>query len=118
MERVLVVDDEPAVAKALGRLLAFHGFDVRTCLSGDEALAALQVMPADVVVSDLHMPGMNGLELLAEVKRRWPSAVRVLVSALATTLAPEALASCAPCQVVSKPFGDEALLAAVRGKGG
>ncbi|GMU60036.1 MAG: hypothetical protein AMXMBFR34_17990 [Myxococcaceae bacterium] len=118
MSRVVVVDDEPAVAKALTRLLTSHGFDVCTCLSAASALAELRARPADVVVSDFHMPGMDGVALLAEVKRCWPATCRVLISALATTLSVEALVPCAPCGVVPKPFRDEELLRAVRGKGG
>lgn len=81
-------------------------------------MAELHAAPADAVVSDLHMPGMNGVALLAEVKRLWPACLRVLVSALATTLSPEVLAPCAPCVLVAKPFRDEELLAAVSRKGG
>lgn len=115
MLRVVVVDDEPAVAKSLGRLLAARGFDVRVCDGGVAALALLERDPPDVVLSDLNMPGMNGLELLEEVRRRWPAVRRVLVSALAETLAVETLAACAPCALLPKPFDEAALVAALEG---
>lgn len=113
MLRVVVVDDEPAVARSLRRLLATHGFDVLTCDSGAAALALLTEASADAVVSDFHMPGMNGVELLAEVKRRWPRTRRVMVSALADTLDDGRLADCQPCAVLPKPFDERALVAAL-----
>ncbi|MEW6430197.1 MAG: response regulator [Myxococcota bacterium] len=113
---MLVVDDEPVVSRSLGRLLTSHGFDVRTCESGSLALTLLEEADADVVVTDLNMPGLNGLALLAEVKRRWPSARRVLMSALADTLSPEQLAECAPNAVLAKPFDEAVLVAVIAGE--
>jgi len=115
MLRVVVVDDEPAVGRALGRLLTARGVDVRVCTGGPQALALLEVAPADVVLSDFTMPGMNGIELLSEVRRRWPATRRVLVSALVEALTPEQLAACGPCVLVKKPFDEAELLAALEG---
>lgn len=115
MLRVVVVDDEPAVARSLGRLLMTRGFEVRTCEGAASALKLLELSPADVVVSDFNMPEMDGLMLLAEVRRRWPAARRVLVSALAATLGEEQLAPCAPCALLAKPFTEAELLMAVEG---
>jgi DNA-binding NtrC family response regulator len=78
--RVLVVDDEPDLRHGLRLLLAPQGFDVAEAATGAEALAALARAPADVVVTDLQMPGMSGTELLAEVKRRRPSTVVVVLT--------------------------------------
>jgi CheY-like chemotaxis protein len=117
MQRVLVVDDDASVGRVLGRLLERHGFEVRTCVSGPDALASLRAVPADAVVSDFQMPQMNGVQLLAEVKKAWPDAVRVLVSALSFSLGPKELEPCAPCVLLSKPWRDDELLSAVRGGG-
>jgi CheY-like chemotaxis protein len=117
MRRVVVVDDDPDVARALGRLLWSHGFAVRTCVSGHDALGALRALPAETVVSDLMMPGMDGVALLAQVKSEWPQTQRVLVTALADTLDRDRLEPCAPCAVVPKPWREADLLTAVRGGG-
>jgi EAL domain-containing protein (putative c-di-GMP-specific phosphodiesterase class I) len=68
--RVLVVDDEPVTARAFSRLLTAAGYDVATALSGLSAAAILQPDCFDVVVSDLAMPEMDGLELLQVLRER------------------------------------------------
>jgi response regulator RpfG family c-di-GMP phosphodiesterase len=70
--RVLIVDDEPAACKLLTLLLSQADFDCKTELSGAEALRLLENDTRDAIVCDLNMPGMSGMELLAEVRRRSP----------------------------------------------
>src|SRR5579862_163931 len=70
--RVLAVDDEPAACKLLSLILAAPGFHCTTARSGKEALLALRREPFDAVISDLHMTGMNGMELLTEVAHTQP----------------------------------------------
>jgi len=67
---VLVVDDEPVTARAFARMLTAAGYKVATACDGKAAAAALQVDAFDVVVSDLVMPEMDGLELLAILRER------------------------------------------------
>ena len=67
--RVLVVDDEPAACKLLCLILGTPPFRCTAAGSGEEALVALQREQFDAVISDLHMPGISGMELLAEVRR-------------------------------------------------
>ena len=69
---VLVVDDDAAACKLLSIILSAPAFRCTTACSGEEALAALQRERFDAVVSDLHMPGISGMELLTEVRRRHP----------------------------------------------
>src|SRR5713101_1878590 len=70
--RVLVVDDEAAACKLLSIILSPPAFRCTTAGSGEEALVTLQRERFNAVVSDLHMPGISGMELLAEVRRRYP----------------------------------------------
>jgi putative nucleotidyltransferase with HDIG domain len=70
--RVLVVDDESAACKLLSVILSPPAFRCATADSGEEALVALQRERFDAIVSDLHMPGLSGMELLAEVRRCYP----------------------------------------------
>jgi HD-like signal output (HDOD) protein len=80
--RVLFVDDEQNVLDGLRRALALtaDGFVEKFCLGPFEALRRLEEFAPDVVVTDMRMPDMNGLALLNEVKRRRPSAARIILS--------------------------------------
>jgi len=69
-KRVLVVDDEPPVRKLLGDLLGTFGYAWETARDAAEALNKLENGEFDLVLTDLNMPGMNGVELAREVKRR------------------------------------------------
>lgn len=83
--RILFVDDETHVLRGLGRLLIEweDQWDVIFATSGAEALEELRRQPADVVVSDMRMPGMDGAELLNEVRRHYPATIRVILSGYA-----------------------------------
>ena len=70
--RVLAVDDEPSAARLLSFILAPPAFRCTTACTAEEALVALQRESFDAVISDLQMPGLSGMELLAEVRHRHP----------------------------------------------
>jgi response regulator RpfG family c-di-GMP phosphodiesterase len=69
---ILIVDDEPAYRNLLGVMLTRAGMCCTAVPGGKEALAALEAQPVDALISDLNMPGLSGMELLAEVQRRRP----------------------------------------------
>jgi CheY-like chemotaxis protein len=66
---ILVVDDEPCILEALGEILAWEGFDVRTAADGRAALEQLAAGPVDVVLMDVMMPVMGGVEAVAAMRR-------------------------------------------------
>lgn len=104
--RLMLVDDEPRILSGLSRALRASGsreWDVATASSGEEALARLLEHPADVVVSDVSMPGMDGPTLLAEVRKRWPDVVRLVLSGYADLCASQKLAAIAH-QFFDKPL--------------
>ncbi|MBO0767689.1 MAG: response regulator, partial [Solirubrobacterales bacterium] len=68
MPSVLVVDDEPAVRRALERALALESYDVTLAADGREALDRLAERPADAVVLDVMMPGIDGLEVCRRLR--------------------------------------------------
>ncbi|MCF6154388.1 MAG: HDOD domain-containing protein [Candidatus Brocadia sp.] len=82
MKRILFVDDELKVLQGLQRMLRFmrHEWHMEFATSGQEALEILAKSSFDVIVTDMHMPGMNGTQLLNEVMRRYPSVVRIILS--------------------------------------
>ena len=68
--RVLVADDEMSICKACEKILSRRGYEVRTVLSGKQALALLAQEPFDLVVTDLKMAEMCGMELLQTLRTR------------------------------------------------
>jgi len=82
MKRILFVDDESRILDGLRRMLRPHRdvWEMVFVASGEEALAALEACPFDVLVTDMRMPGLDGAALLAEVKARQPKTVRIILS--------------------------------------
>jgi len=80
--RILVVDDEAGVEKVLRGALKFEGYDCRGCNGGHKALELISSESFDAVVSDLRMPGMDGLELLRAVRKGHPHLAFLLVTAV------------------------------------
>jgi len=80
--RVLFVDDEPMILQALQRALGRMrpAWEITGAGDGEEAMELLTHIPVDVVVADLHMPGMDGLTLLEAVRKSHPMAMRFVVS--------------------------------------
>ncbi len=76
--RILIVDDEERFRNTTGKLLGVRGFDVDTVGNGQDALESLRATPCDVILLDVRMPGMNGIETLAEIKKIDP-AVEVII---------------------------------------
>jgi cyclic di-GMP phosphodiesterase len=111
--RVLAVDDESAACKLLSLILAAPAFQCTTASSGDEALLVLQREDFDAVISDLHMPGMSGMELLAEVRRLHPhTAFLVTTGVDDVDVGVRAMRSGADDYLV-KPLRDTAVLASL-----
>ncbi len=78
--RVLLVDDEEGIVRSLRRLLRREPYDLDTAGSGEEALEKLASHPAHLILTDQRMPGMTGVELLREVRNRWPDTIRIILS--------------------------------------
>jgi two-component system nitrogen regulation response regulator NtrX len=83
-EHILIVDDEPAIQSALRGVLEDEGYRVSAVGGGDDALARLSEERPDVIFLDIWMPGRDGLETLAEIKRLQPEASVVMISGHAT----------------------------------
>lgn len=72
MARVLLVDDDDQVLRGLMRALEHMGHQVTAAADGSAALRALAELPHDLVVTDINMPGMDGIELIMAVSGQWP----------------------------------------------
>ncbi len=82
--RVLVVDDDAETRHMLGEFLATHGFDARSAADGGAALRAITQEPPDVVLLDIAMPGLSGLEALPAIRAIAPDVKVIMVSGVAT----------------------------------
>src|ERR1043165_193634 len=80
---VLFVDDEPSILSALRRLVRPQGYRVLLASGGAAGLEILAQEPVDVVVSDMRMPEMDGAMFLEQVRERWPSVGRILLTGYA-----------------------------------
>jgi two-component system NtrC family sensor kinase len=109
--RILCVDDEPNVLRSLTRLFLDDGYEILTACSGAEGLLILdQRASVPVVVSDYRMPGMNGVEFLSEVRKRWPETVRIVLSGYADTAAVvSAINEGQIYRFIGKPWNDDEL---------
>ena len=112
--KILVVDDEASIRFSLVELLESAGHDVREAEHAPAALRLLEDEPADLVISDLTMPAMNGLELLEEVRQRHPDTLFVLMTAHGDERTAVRALKDGAYDYVPKPFDNEEIRAAVR----
>ena len=112
--RVLIVDDEALVGNALARVLKAYGHAVDAHTRPAVALTSFAGFAPQIVLSDLHMPEMRGTDFLLEVKRRHPEVLRALVSGFLDDVTEEELAAIEPCALITKPWSEAALRAALQ----
>ncbi len=82
--RLLVVDDEESVALTVSEVLRLEGYEVEMVLSGEEAIARLQELQFDLVLTDLHMEGGDGISVLAELRRSAPLTIAIVLTGFAS----------------------------------
>jgi DNA-binding NtrC family response regulator len=111
--RVLVVDDEEVIRDILATLLEREGWQVTTASNGTRALAAFEAEPHDVVLLDLMLPDRPGLEVLAEIRRRDPDAVVVIVTAYSSIEGAIEAMRLGAFHYIPKPFQNEEVLLTV-----
>ena len=112
-QRILIVDDEPQITRVLRTGLATRGYEVRVAADGEAALDTFKDWPPDLVITDLAMPDLNGLELCRRLRLISQIPIIVLSVRGEERTKVEALDAGAD-DYVTKPFGIEELLARVR----
>ena len=111
--RILIVDDEPQITRVLRRSLTAHRYEVRTAADGEAALELFADWKPDLVITDLSMPNMSGLELCRRLRALSALPIIVLSVKSEERVKVEALDAGAD-DYVTKPFGVDELLARVR----
>ncbi len=112
---VLAVDDEPNILAALRRLFRATGWRILTAERAEEALALLATEAVDAVLSDMRMPGMDGVQFLERVSQGWPRTARLLLTGqadLGSTI--DAINRGRLHRYITKPWNDEELLLTLR----
>jgi two-component system KDP operon response regulator KdpE len=112
-ERVLVIDDEPQIRRALRTALDAHGYTVEVAENGSSGLEAIATWAPDAVVLDLVMPGMDGFEVLRQT-RTWSDVPVIVLSARGQELDKVAALDQGADDYLTKPFGMAELLARLR----
>ena len=113
MGKILVVDDDTAVRQVLSALLVRHGCEASTASSGKEALQSLNDSSFDVVITDLKMEDMSGLDLLRKIKANSPEVEVILLTAFGTISNAVEVMRAEAFDYVTKPFNNEELLIVV-----
>jgi CheY-like chemotaxis protein len=103
---ILILDDEKPIAELLGELLSLRGYAATVCVSGAEAIAALDLQDFDLVISDLRMPGMSGREFYQRAIEKKPRLARRIVFITGDALTDESLSFLKGTRSphLSKPF--------------
>jgi two-component system KDP operon response regulator KdpE len=111
--RILIVDDEPNILAAMRPLLTARGYEVIAVATGREALAAIRRAPPDVIVLDLGLPDLDGVEVCRQVREESGMPI-IILSARGTEADKVRALDAGADDYVTKPFGSEELLARVR----
>ncbi len=114
MPNILIVDDEQSYRQLLSLVFESNGNTIRTAMNGREALALLEEEPADVIISDVKMPDMDGIEMLRAVRETLPDIGVVLMTAFASVETAREAFKLGADDFITKPFDVEELKLIVR----
>ncbi len=103
-KNVLVVDDSNELTHVISEFLSMHGYHVFTAGDGCEALASMERTSMDIVVSDIHMPKMDGFTLMTELKTTYPNLPIILITGFGVSEAKKLAFEKGADAFVAKPF--------------
>lgn len=109
MKRVLIVDDDTNLGKSLAIALELEGFAVTVALNAEAALAVIETMEFDAAIVDLMLPGVNGIELARQLRRRRPETRVLLTSAYHLSESQLRRVDCGIIGFIPKPFAVDEL---------
>jgi len=110
--RILIVDDEEVVRLSYMRILAGANCQVKAVWTWAQVMQAMQEEAADLVLLDLRMPGMDGLEVLRELKQRWPDSEVIIITGYPTLASAKEAVTLGAYDYLTKPVGPAQVIAA------
>jgi DNA-binding NtrC family response regulator len=113
MCRILLVDDEKTMVKYLSKRLIKKGFEISTAYNGSDALAQVRAADFDVVLLDVLMPGMNGIDTLKEIKKIKPRTEVIMLTGHASVEAGIEGMKAGAFNYIMKPFDPSELMAEI-----
>ena len=112
--RVLVIDDEPGIRQALGQLLEYEGFEVKTASGGAEGITLYDAFRPQLVFLDVKMAGLDGLEVLKRLRQADPTATVVMISGHATIQTAVEATQLGAYDILEKPLDTDRVLVLLR----
>ncbi len=112
---ILIVDDEEKILKAIQRTLRSENYSIFSATGGEEGLKLLEMREFDLVMSDQHMPGMDGVTFLQKVKAEQPQTLTIMLTgAKEISVAMEAINEAGVYKFILKPWDDDDLKVTIR----
>lgn len=113
MKKILVIDDEAIVRTACERTLIPEGYDVRVAANGMDGITFMEKEPFSLVLLDLKMPDMDGIEVLNKINTTWPDTKVIMVTGYSTVDTAVQALRLGAYNFIEKPFTPDILLGAV-----
>jgi DNA-binding NtrC family response regulator len=111
--RILVIDDEDIVRLSCSRTLVPEGYELKMAKNGLEGIKMLEEESFDLVLTDLKMPNMDGIEVLGTIKEKWPKTDVVIVTGYQTVETAVKAIKLGAFDYIEKPFTPDTLIATV-----
>lgn len=113
-ERLLIVDDEDTLCESLQRVLMSEGYEVEIADSAESAFLLLKDKSYDLIITDIILPGISGIELLSKYRRTKPSQKVIIITAYGSMETAVAAMKAGACDFVTKPLMHDELKRVVR----
>jgi len=112
--RILVIDDEPIVCESLKRILDEEGYEAESALSGKEAFEKMKGHPFDIVITDLKMPGIDGMEVLRTFRKDYPDSIIIMITGFSTVETAVEAMKLGAFDYIPKPFTPDEVAVVVK----
>ncbi|MBI5188422.1 MAG: response regulator [Nitrospirae bacterium] len=112
--KILVIDDEDIITESCHRALTPEGYEVKMAKNGVDGLKMFENEPFDLVLVDIKMPDIDGIEVLRKVKEGWPDTEVIMITEYGTVATAVSAIKLGAYDYIEKPFTPEVLLSSVK----